>query len=89
MYRVQSYAVRHKGESGLTAVARLVLVTPLTGPEVVMMEDPMPIRIRHRHKNSVPPQQSDVSLFITDPIPVLQASYTALVAKSVMICGSV
>jgi len=45
MYRVQSYAVRHKGESGLTAVARLVLVTPLTGPEVVMMKCTMPIRI--------------------------------------------
>jgi hypothetical protein len=89
MYRVQSYAVRHKGESGLTAVARLVLVTPLTGPEVVMMKCTMPIRIRHRDKNSVSPQQFDISFVIATPTPVSQASYTVLVAKSGMICGSV
>jgi hypothetical protein len=58
--RVQSYAIRHKGESGLTAVARLVFVTALTRSVVVMMEGTMPTRIRHRHQNSVSPQQSDI-----------------------------
>jgi hypothetical protein len=71
------------GKRSACRVARLVFIAALTSPEVVMMEGPMPIRIRHRHKKSVTPQQSDISLVIS------QGSYTALVAKSRMICGSV
>jgi hypothetical protein len=49
---------------GLPAVAPLMFVPPLTRPEVVMMEGPMPIRIRHRYKNCFSPQQSDISLLL-------------------------
>jgi hypothetical protein len=82
-YRVKSFAIRHKRESGLTAAARLMFVTALTRSDVVMIESLMPIRIRHRYKNNPSPQQSDISLVIS------QASYTALVAKSGMIYGSI
>ena len=60
----------------LTADLRAFAV-PLTHFEVVM-ENVMPIRIRHRDKNIVAVQQADIAWIIIEMRPFLQASYTAL-----------
>lgn len=54
-----------------------VLAVPLTHFEVAM-ENVMPIRIRHRDKNTVAVQQADIAWIIIEMRPFVQASYTVL-----------
>lgn len=42
------------------------------------MENIMPIRIRHRDKNTAAVQQADIACIIIEMRPFLQVSYTAL-----------
>ncbi len=56
---------------------RRVFAVPLTHFEVVV-ENVIPIRIRHRDKNTQAVQQADISRIIIGMRPFLQVSYTAL-----------
>jgi len=44
----------------------------------VVMENVMPIRIRHRDKNTAAVQQADIARAIIEIRPFLQAAYAAL-----------
>jgi len=67
---------------------RLAFAAPSTRSKVIM-EDFMPIRIRHRDMIIASTQQSDISLFMPDAILVSQASYTAFEAVFGVLCGSI
>ena len=57
--------------------------------EVVIMENVMPIRIRHYDRNTAGVQQADIARIIIEMKPFSQASYTALERFFRMLYGSI
>jgi hypothetical protein len=66
----------------------LAFAAPSTDSEA-MVEDFMPIRIRHCNKNMVEAQQSDISAVRSETTLFSQASYTAIKAMFGVLYGSI
>lgn len=74
--RLQFHGARITSDAGLRACREL-------------MEDFMPIRVRHPDKNSPSTQQPEISLVMLEAMLFSQASYTAIDTVFGVLCGSI